>query len=322
MTIELNPQSLLKELEIIGHTEPYEQEGAEIFAAFNIDMSLLSKNLTGNDAGFCQTYFITYLQLLHMTDQNFLRAASQPNVDAKALKHDFLKLIEEIPAALLQYLFEKKENRQFYSQKDKTPDQAYLSILPTLLANLSLINLQLPDEIKKVFDAEEDKIKSAFLANLSAVDTESEKFSGEMARSIHRWIEEKDSRFDEYIRHFASRLNENKSAEQTTVVPLDEAELGTIVFAKKSMSFIPAFLTKAREMPSLLLLIELLDKAKELNQKNLEQKIVEFFYKNPFGLQESIKKFTQIIEDANILIFSIQQLLNNKTLVKKTKGSQ
>jgi hypothetical protein len=239
-----------------------------------------------------------------MTDQNFLRAASQPNVDAKALKHDFLKLIEEIPAALLQYLFEKKENRQFYSQKDKTPDQAYLSILPTLLANLSLINLQLPDEIKKVFDAEEDKIKSAFLANLSAVDTESEKFSGEMARSIHRWIEEKDSRFDEYIRHFASRLNENKSAEQTTVVPLDEAELGTIVFAKKSMSFIPAFLTKAREMPSLLLLIELLDKAKELNQKNLEQKIVEFFYKNPFGLQESIKKFTQIIEDANILIFS------------------
>ncbi|NBW56656.1 hypothetical protein EBR43_02490 [bacterium] len=285
-------------------------KGSMLFQHFKLTPTELTDTLeTPNSPikGFSETYFFTYLEILRIIDENFVAAVSQPDIDTESVKANFLALIASVPAKLLTYLSEKQPN------KTELFGMQLNEVIPFLTENLNKINKIIPDRLRDLFNQREKEIADIFINSADNFDPNLAKDLGSLS---HRWIEGEDADRDVYIRALVSHFNAATSRVAEEIYPLPDEEIANLVF--KAHQFLPEY-DNRNPIPSFLLLSQMHQQCLDRNQAGSLQQISRLFYDTHQGLPSQMKKFSQSIQLANILVFALQQFINSATTLKQSK---
>jgi hypothetical protein len=283
--------------------------GNEILKEFGIENKELSENLSVEVQGFCQNYFFIYLELLHLADSKFIEIVSSPDATKESYEENkkfFLEAIQKIPESLLKYLIEKN-NKKWIPQKFSDDD--IKKVLDQLVKNLNKISSNLSDHIRTVFGAAEDRIANRVLEYL-ALNPENKNdqlLIYNVAQVIHNWVEEKGAIIDERVKLLGTQLtSESKSPSSSIKIqPLESKDLSDLIV--RHYLFLPAFISRAQTIPSILLIASLQELLKDRNNFELNLKFNQYCYD---VAPHELDKFAKIIDRANRMVFAIQQLVN------------
>jgi len=306
-----------------GQMEERSGQGQELLQGFDINFSDLTSGLNDMPAcmhGALQIYFFLYLWGLKSIDDQFIHAVSQDSAaDPQAyekIKNHFLGVIHALPvdmiAVFVQYYNEKiqsLEKKNIKSQEGQTlkEEDFSLSVIQLITNVKAMMEGSLQPNIEKRFEKEKDFLLKGLskALNMAESDETLQDIVKKMNTIYRGWTEDKERRYDEQGRCLMTFLTASVTSDAHVIEPISDDIFMEIV--NRPHGFMPQYDDRSQtgRLP-LQMIVEIQKIMHDVPILTEEQKN-RLLMQQPL-CAKTLKIYIDILDQANRLVFAIQQL--------------